>query len=245
MFPSMPSKQQVAYFTSLVAIIACFVFIGRIWAKPAPKLEIRNLDTPEAKPATPQQSPEQLIVEVAGAVRKPGVIKLKPGSRVHDAIREAGGAKPNALLGEWNLAAKVQDGMQIYVASKSAAKSAQTKGPGTSRSSPRPNALSGNLPVHVEVPEGFRGGPIQSASVTPTAPKSGGGKKPEPAEGSISLNASSGEQLQALPGVGPSTAAKIVEYRTEHGGFTSIDELLAVKGIGPKKLEAMRRFLKL
>jgi competence protein ComEA len=59
------------------------------------------------------------------------------------------------------------------------------------------------------------------------------------------LNSSTGEQLQALPGVGPSTAAKIVEYRTEHGGFTSIDELLAVKGIGPKKLEAMRKFLKL
>ncbi len=62
---------------------------------------------------------------------------------------------------------------------------------------------------------------------------------------SISLNSASASQLDRLPGVGPSTAAKILEYRRDHGGFANIDELLSVKGIGPKKLAAMRPFLKL
>lgn len=63
--------------------------------------------------------------------------------------------------------------------------------------------------------------------------------------GSISLNTASSAQLDSLPGVGPSTAQKILGYRREHGGFSSIDELMAVKGIGPKKLKAMRKYLRL
>ena len=61
----------------------------------------------------------------------------------------------------------------------------------------------------------------------------------------VSLNKATQTQLETLPGVGPATAKKILDYRMEHGGFSSVDELLAVKGIGPKKLEAMRKFVKL
>lgn len=66
-----------------------------------------------------------------------------------------------------------------------------------------------------------------------------------PAPKSISLNSASAGELDRLPGVGPSTAAKILEYRRAHGGFASIDELLAVKGIGAKKLKDMRPYLRL
>ncbi len=66
-----------------------------------------------------------------------------------------------------------------------------------------------------------------------------------PAPKSISLNSASAGELDRLPGVGPSTAAKILEYRRAHGGFASIDELLAVKGIGTKKLKDMRPYLRL
>ena len=48
------------------------------------------------------------------------------------------------------------------------------------------------------------------------------------------------EQLQTLDGVGPATAQKIVAYRTEHGGFRSIDDLANVPGIGPKRLAALK-----
>jgi competence protein ComEA len=58
--------------------------------------------------------------------------------------------------------------------------------------------------------------------------------------GPVHLNSATIEQLDALPGVGPVTAQKIVDYRQEHGGFKSVDDLDAVPGIGPARLENLR-----
>lgn len=55
----------------------------------------------------------------------------------------------------------------------------------------------------------------------------------------INLNTASSEQLQMLDGVGPATAAAIVDYREQNGNFDSVDELKSVKGIGDKKLEKL------
>ncbi len=65
------------------------------------------------------------------------------------------------------------------------------------------------------------------------------------APGSVSLNHATSTELQTLPGVGPATAQKIVDFRSENQGFHSIEELRHVKGIGVKKLAAMRKYLKL
>jgi competence protein ComEA len=62
---------------------------------------------------------------------------------------------------------------------------------------------------------------------------------PAPA-GPISLSSATVEQLDELPGVGPVTAQKIVDYRAEHGGFRSVDDLDAIPGIGPARLEQLR-----
>jgi competence protein ComEA len=59
----------------------------------------------------------------------------------------------------------------------------------------------------------------------------------------IDLNRGTAEELDALPGVGPATAAAIVSYREQHGPFGSVDALLDVPGIGPAKLEAIREFV--
>jgi competence protein ComEA len=56
----------------------------------------------------------------------------------------------------------------------------------------------------------------------------------------VSLGSATLEQLETLDGVGPATAQKIVAYRTEHGGFRSVDDLANVPGIGPKKLAAIK-----
>jgi competence protein ComEA len=61
-----------------------------------------------------------------------------------------------------------------------------------------------------------------------------------PAPGPISLNTATPEQLDELDGVGPATAQKILEFRKEHGGFRSIDDLKQISGIGPKKFEALK-----
>lgn len=61
--------------------------------------------------------------------------------------------------------------------------------------------------------------------------------------GPIDLNTADAEELDALPGVGPATAAAIVDHRERHGPFTSVDGLLDVRGIGPAKLEALRELV--
>ncbi|MGH2921529.1 MAG: helix-hairpin-helix domain-containing protein [Gaiellaceae bacterium] len=63
---------------------------------------------------------------------------------------------------------------------------------------------------------------------------------PAAAQGPVHLNTATLEQLDALPGVGPVTAQKILDYRQQHGAFSSIDELDAIPGIGPARLEQLR-----
>src|SRR5437764_14524735 len=74
---------------------------------------------------------------------------------------------------------------------------------------------------------------------TPAAAAAGGSGTPAPA-GPVHLNAATLEDLDALPGVGPVTAQKIIDYRQQHGAFASVDELDAIPGIGPKRLDELR-----
>lgn len=81
----------------------------------------------------------------------------------------------------------------------------------------------------------------QPAPAVLPGPTSGGsGTDPMPSAGPVDLNTSSAQQLDTLPGVGPSTAAAIVAYRDEHGPFRSVEGLLDVRGIGDAKLDALR-----
>jgi competence protein ComEA len=69
----------------------------------------------------------------------------------------------------------------------------------------------------------------------------GGGSAAPPAHsGPVHLNTATLEQLDSLPGVGPVTAQKILDYRAEHGGFRSVDDLDAIPGIGPARIEQLR-----
>ena len=54
------------------------------------------------------------------------------------------------------------------------------------------------------------------------------------------LNTATAEQLDTLDGVGPATAQKILDWRRQHGGFRSVDDLMQVPGIGPKRMAALR-----
>jgi competence ComEA-like helix-hairpin-helix protein len=67
-------------------------------------------------------------------------------------------------------------------------------------------------------------------------------KKKPPAH-PININTAGATELQQVPGIGPSTAQKILDTRKSYGNFKSVDDLLAIKGIGPKKLDKMRKYL--
>jgi competence protein ComEA len=143
-------------------------------------------------------SPSAALVHVAGAVRRPGVYRLRGGDRIKDAVTRAGGARPGADVNAINLAAKVADGQQVIVPRRGHA----TAGAG----------------------DGGVGEGVASAA----------------AQAPVSLNSATAAQLDTLDGVGPATAQKILDWRREHGGFSSIDDLGEVPGIGPKRLAAMR-----
>ncbi len=86
------------------------------------------------------------------------------------------------------------------------------------------------------MPEAVEGG---ASAVTSLRPRSGRRRATAPAE-PVDLNTATADQLDALPGVGPSTAQAIVAYRTAHGRFATVDDLLNVRGIGPAKLALLR-----
>lgn len=129
-------------------------------------------------------SAETVTVDVAGKVRRPGIVVLDVGSRVVDALEAAGGARSGIDLSGLNLARLLVDGEQVLVG--------------------------------VPAPAGVA-----------AAAASG-----EPAGALVNLNTADQAGLEALPEVGPVTAQAILAWRDEHGGFTAVEELLEVDGIG-------------
>ena len=81
--------------------------------------------------------------------------------------------------------------------------------------------------------------PRRGAAVAGSASGAGAGAAGVPT-GPVHLNGATLEQLDALPGIGPVTAQKILDYRAKHGAFGSVDELDAVPGIGPARLDELR-----
>lgn len=175
------------------------------------------------EPAASQSSADggKVICHVTGCVRRPGVFTLKAGQRVIDAINAAGGAGPGANLDALNLAQKVEDGSKIEVPEMSAA--------------PVSPAGTGN-PIY---------SPGRALNSTSGGARSNTGKLTAPGQGVVHINSAGLEELQRLPGVGPATAQKILEYRRSFGGFRSPEQIMDVSGIGPKKYEKMRPFLAL
>jgi competence protein ComEA len=163
-----------------------------------------------------------IYVHVAGAVRRPGLLHLKEGARVAEAVDRAGGPLRRADLAGVNLAAKLEDGQQLIVPVRGAGPAAVggVAGGTVAGGAPTAGALApGALAPGATTPPG-----------SPGAPK-------------LSLGAVTVEQLEQLDGIGPTLAQRIVEYRTEHGGFRSLGELREVEGIGEKRFEALREAL--
>ncbi len=192
----MPSRSQLV---GTIAIGAIIVVLGALWARGgggAPDVRAGAAAPAATSISVADQGAQgpRIVVHVAGAVRHPGVYRLRDGTRVAAAIHRAGGPTRRANLDALNLAAKLADGRQVLVPARAATTSGGT--------------------------------PAASGSASAGLP--------------VNLNSATVEELDALDGIGPTTAQKIVDYREQHGGFGSVDELDQVDGIGPARLEALR-----
>jgi competence protein ComEA len=165
-----------------------------------------NADQEKKKNEAPAEdaASETLVVDIKGAVKKPGIYQIAASERVIDGIERAGGFTNKADRDKINLAQKVSDEMVIYVPEKGA------------------------------------------QALAPSAQESdAGGLESQPAQSKVNINSADEQEMQKLPGVGPAKAKAIIQYRTEHGSFKSMDDLAAVSGIGEKSLEQMKPFMAL
>lgn len=169
----------------------------------------------------------EVVVHVAGKVKNPGVYHLKPGARVVDAVNAAGGSKQDADLDLINLAARVRDSDQIFIPAKG------EQAPVTAAVE---QARSAYVAPHAKA------APASSAAGSSTGGTSSASSSPK-AIGKININTAGPDELDRLPGVGPATAAKIIEYRKASGGFNSPEELMNVKGIAEKKFADMQPYV--
>ena len=144
-----------------------------------------------------------VVVDVAGKVRRPGIVRLPAGSRVVDALDAAGGARRGVDLTGLNLARLLVDGEQVLV--------------------------------------GVRAVPGVAPSAAAAAPGAGGAST----GAMVNINTAGADELDTLPGVGPVTAAAILQWRADHGAFSAVEELLEVSGIGDATLAEMAPFVTL
>jgi len=184
--------------TALVGVcvaLALLVLVGQRLAQAGAASEPEVVAAP-LEPVAEAAARPALVVHVVGEVRRPGLYRLRDGSRIADAVRRAGGAVRGADLAALNLAAPLVDGVQVLVPSRVAVGGTPSSGA-----------------------DAGAGTSIAAA---------------------VSLSSATVEELDELPGVGPITAQKIVDYRAEHGPFGSVDDLDAVPGIGPTRIEQLR-----
>ncbi|MEU1041129.1 ComEA family DNA-binding protein [Streptomyces sp. NPDC005551] len=168
---------------------------------------------PEASAGTRESTGRpgtEIVVDVSGKVRSPGIQRLPAGSRVADALRAAGGVRPGVRTEGLNRARLLVDGEQVVVGG------------------PAPPAGAGP------------GGAVVSGTGGPASGSTAGAAPAAP----VSLNSATPDQLDTLPGVGPVLAQHIIDYRTQHGGFRSVDELREVNGIGDRRFADLRNLVR-
>ncbi len=207
-------RRLTLHHVAVLAVLAAMLVAGAAWWALRSAPDVQNvplsnaslsapgeLSTPTSPGTPPASTPSDgvpasttagpdLVIDVAGRVRHPGIVELPVGSRVVDAIAAAGGARPGVDTAALNLARVLIDGEQIVVGLA---------------------VPAGAPPVGATAPSG----------TTPT---------------SVNINTAAQPELETLPGIGPVTAAAIIDWRTHNGPFGSVEDLLDVSGIGDATL---------
>ena len=181
----------------------------------------------EAPVSQTPESQGKIFVYVCGSVSCPGVYELEDGARIFEAVEAAGGMLSTADTSAVNLAAQAADQMQIYIPSLEEAGNRQDDSYIRTGESGSPGYASGGAG------DGSAGnGGAKDGSAGNGGDSSAGSR--------ININLASEAELTTLPGIGPSKANDIIEYRETHGTFSSVEELMNIPGIKSGVFEKIR-----
>ena len=180
---------------------------------------VENLEENEE---TTKENTNKIVVHVSGAVNKEGIVELEENSRISDAISKAEGLKENADTKKINLAYKLEDGMKIYIPTIEESMNQNEQNQNESQS-----LMDQTSQYITSSSEIIQDGQTNGTSETKTNEK-------------ININTATQTELETLPGIGPSTSLKIVNYRKENGNFKTIEDIKEVSGIGEVKYENIK-----
>lgn len=148
---------------------------------------------------------ETIMVHIDGEVVTPGIISLKAGSRIADAIQACGGTTDISDISKINLAYELKDGQKVYIPSIYDVEDVEY--------------IQNDAGNNVIIPD------TSSSSAL------------------VNINSATQAELETLPGIGPSTAAKIIDYRNKNGDFKNIEDIMDVSGIGESKFNNIKDYI--
>lgn len=204
---------------AIILIILVLIAYYYLYLKDSTE-EISNQNLEINNTQETNQTNETIVVHVSGAVNSEGIVELETGSRIANAIEKAGGVKENADMTDINLAYPLEDGMKIHIPTKEE----------TEKNKNNENTLTESYVTSSS-------GGINSKESTNSTQ---GNRASTTSSGKVNINTATQEELDTLPGIGPSTASKIIDYREQNGKFNSIEEIKEVSGIGDAKYEKIK-----
>ena len=175
---------------------------------------INNTQKDNTKENQENDENTKIVVYITGAIKNPGVYELEDEKRIADLIKEAGGVTEEADTNSINMAYKLEDEMKVYIPTKT--------------------EETVNIEETTETHIYTENNNQEKQEINTNSSKNQ----------KININTASQTELETLPGIGPSTALKIIEYRKESGKFRNIEDIKNVKGIGTNKYEKIKELIK-
>lgn len=198
----------------LILVIALYYYKNIVNQKDFSQIEENiEISTNEENKVTKDEK-VMIKVHICGAVNKEGVVELEENSRISDAIEKSGGLKENAYMDDINLASILEDGMKVYIPSIDDKNNTQEN-------------------IRKDVENSFT---KNESNVENKNTISNNSKK-------ININTATQAELETLPGIGESTAKKIIDYRKENGKFKTIEDIKKVNGIGEAKFNKLKELI--
>ena len=219
---NLKQKKIIAIILIILVVIAYYYFYLRDTTEEISNqdLEVNNTQESNQTNETEKETEETIVVHISGAVNIEGIVELEAGSRIANAIEKAGGVKENADMTDINLAYPLEDGMKIHIPTKEE----------TEANKNNENMIDESYIISSS-------GGVSSKEDTNSIQ---GSSKSTTSNAKVNINTATQEELDTLPGIGPSIASKIIDYREQNGKFNSIEEIKEVSGIGDAKYEKIK-----